>query len=79
MVNDRVSLPRAELDALRAQLTNAARRGPSAGDLASFGGDPHALRRHLAGRVAWVTQVHPGRGARLAALLDAVDWRPTLR
>ncbi|MEI4273532.1 reverse transcriptase family protein [Klenkia sp. LSe6-5] len=76
VVNDRTSLPRAELDALRARLTNAARRGPSAGDLAAFDGDPHALRRHLAGRVAWVTQVHPARGQRLAELLAAVDWAP---
>jgi hypothetical protein len=75
VVNDRLSLPRSQLDALRAQLTNAARRGPSPADLAAFGGDHHALRRHLAGRVAWVTQVHPGRGAQLAALLDGIEWR----
>jgi hypothetical protein len=75
VVNDRPSLPRAELDALRARLTNAARRGPSAADLAAFGGDRVALRQHLTGRVAWVAQVHPARGQRLAALLAAVDWR----
>ncbi|SDP22929.1 Reverse transcriptase (RNA-dependent DNA polymerase) [Klenkia soli] len=74
VVNERTSLPRAELDALRARLTNAVRRGPSAADLAAFDGDVHALRRHLTGRVAWVAQVHPARGERLAALLADVDW-----
>ena len=74
VVNERPSLPRAEFDALRARLTNAARRGPSAADLAAVDGDRQALRRELAGRVAWVTQVHPVRGQRLAALLAGVDW-----
>ena len=74
VVNERPSLPRAELDALRARLTNAVRRGPSAADLAAVDGDRQALRRELAGRVAWVTQVHPVRGQRLAALLAAVDF-----
>ncbi len=74
VVNDRTSLPRAELDALRARLTNATRHGPSGADLAEVGGDRDALRQHLTGRVAWVAQVHPARGARLAALLADVDW-----
>ena len=74
VVNRGTSLPRAELDALRARLTNAARRGPSAADLAAFDDDRVALRAHLTGRVAWVAQVHPAKGARLAALLAAVDW-----
>lgn len=76
VVNDRTSLPRRELDALRARLTNAVRLGPSVQDLAAFDGDRGALRAHLAGRVAWVAQVHPVRGERLAALLAAVDWDP---
>lgn len=74
VVNDRLAVPRDEVDRLRAQLTNAVRRGPSARDLAEHDGDAAALRAHLAGRVAWVAQVHPTRGRRLAALWAAVTW-----
>ncbi|MPR00051.1 RNA-directed DNA polymerase [Modestobacter sp. I12A-02628] len=70
VVNERPTVPRPEYDALRAQLFNAARRGPSARDLAEH----PDLRAHLTGRVAWVAQLDPERGRRLRALLDRVDW-----
>ena len=32
------------------------------------------FRAHLQGRIAWVGQLHPARGARLQARLDAIAW-----
>jgi retron-type reverse transcriptase len=74
VVNERPNVPRPEYDALKAQLFNAVRSGPSPQDLAAH----PDLRAHLTGRVAWVTQLNPARGRRLQTLLDQVDW-PTER
>lgn len=70
VVNDRPRVARAEVDRLRAVLHNCARHGPSS---QNRDGVPD-LRRHLAGRVAWVAQHDPGRGARLHEQLAAIDW-----
>ena len=65
------SRPDAETsDRLRAVLHNCARHGPSTQNRE---GVP-AFEQHLRGRVAWVAQHDPGRGARLRDALDAVDW-----
>ncbi|MGD5408155.1 hypothetical protein QUS89_22955, partial [Xanthomonas citri pv. citri] len=66
----RPRVARREVDLLRAVLTNCARHGPSTQDR-----EEHpAFEAHLRGRVSWVAQHDPARGARLQRLLDAVDW-----
>lgn len=70
VVNARPNVSRADFDTLKAILTNCVRHGPST---QNHTGHPD-LRAHLMGRVAWVASVHPQRGARLRALLDAIDW-----
>lgn len=70
VVNDRPHVGRAEVDRLRAILHNCARFGPSTQDRE---GRPD-FRAHLVGRIAWVAQTDPARGAKLRAQLAAVDW-----
>ena len=68
VVNARPRAPRAEYDALRALLFNAARTGLDAQNR-----DRHPdFRRHLEGRVAWLSSGDPARAAKLQALLEAL-------
>jgi hypothetical protein len=70
VVNERPNVARRDYDRLKAVLTNCVRHGA-----ASQNRHEHAdFRSHLRGRVAWVEAVAPGRGAKLRALLDAIDW-----
>lgn len=70
VVNDRPHVGRAEVDLLKAVLHNCIRHGPSTQNR-----DRRPdLRAHLTGRVGWVSQHDPARGARLRQQLDAVDW-----
>ena len=70
VVNEQPRVARAEVDVLRATLHNCRRHGPS-----SQNRQEHpAFREHLRGRIAWVAQHDPVRGARLQAEHDAVDW-----
>jgi hypothetical protein len=70
VVNDRPRVSRTEVDRLRAILFNCRRYGPST---QNRDGVP-AFEQHLRGRIAWVAQHDPVRGARLLAEHDAVDW-----
>lgn len=70
VVNRRPNLSRRDYDALRATLHNAIELGPASQNRAEHA-DFHA---HLRGRIAWFALVHPGRGARLHALFDRIDW-----
>jgi hypothetical protein len=70
VVNDRPNVARKELERLEAILFNTRRDGPSAHNRE---GRPD-FRAHLTGRVAWVESVNPRRGAKLRALLDAIEW-----
>jgi hypothetical protein len=68
VVNARPRAPRAEYDALRAILFNAARTGLDAQNR-----DRHPdFRRHLEGRVAWLSSGDPARATKLQALLQAL-------
>jgi hypothetical protein len=70
VVNERPRVRRAEVDVLRAILHNCRRHGPG-----SQNRDGHpAFEEHLRGRIAWVAQHDPARGARLLAEHRAVDW-----
>ena len=70
VVNERPHVGRAEVDRLRAVLHNCARSGPASQNREGAAD----FRAHLLGRVAWVAQHDPARGARLRAAFDAVDW-----
>jgi RNA-directed DNA polymerase len=70
VVNEHPNIVRTEYDALKALLFNCVRHGPygqNQGHYADF-------RAHLAGRVAYVASLHPGRGLRLRALFDRIVW-----
>ncbi|KXO87562.1 DNA polymerase [Tsukamurella pulmonis] len=70
VVNARAQVPRAEYDALRALLHNAARFGPE-----SQNRDGHEdFRAHVYGRIAWVAQGNDARRERLRAMAERVRW-----
>ncbi|MCF6376107.1 reverse transcriptase family protein [Nocardioides KLBMP 9356] len=70
VVNDRPRVARSEVDLLRAILHNCRRHGPSSQNR----DDLQAWEAHLRGRIAWVAQHDPARGARLQEVHDAIDW-----
>jgi RNA-directed DNA polymerase len=70
VVNAGLNIARADFDALKAILTNCVRHGPAGQDRSN-----HAdFRAVLNGRVSWVEQVHGGRGAKLRALFEQIEW-----
>lgn len=70
VVNAHPNVARADFDRLKALLHNAVHSGPASQNL-----DGHAdFRAHLAGRVGWVEQVNPAKGARLRRVFDRIDW-----
>lgn len=70
VVNQHPNLPRAEIDRLKAMLTNCIRHGPR-----SQNRDGHGdYRAWLSGKVAYVAMVNPARGRSLRALLDRISW-----
>jgi hypothetical protein len=70
LVNEKLNVPRAEYDQLKAILTNCRRPGPASQNREAL----PDFRSHLEGRVGWVASVNPARGAKLCALRAAVDW-----
>lgn len=70
VVNDRPRVARSQVDVLRAILHNCHRYGPSTQNR----DDVPAYEDHLRGRIAWVAQHDPVRGARLQAVHDSIDW-----
>jgi len=70
VVNERTNIARAEFDQLKAVVHNCAAHGPEG---QNRGGHPD-FRAHLLGRIAWVSSVHPARGARLRAVFDEISW-----
>jgi hypothetical protein len=70
VVNEHCNVGRAEFDALRATLHNCVRGGPAGQNRAAV---PN-FRAHLCGRVAWVEQINPRRGAKLRLLFERIDW-----
>jgi len=70
VVNERPKVARHQVDLLRAILHNCHRHGPSTQNR----DDVPAFEDHLRGRIAWVAQHDPVRGARLQAVHDTIDW-----
>lgn len=70
VVNQRPNVTRSEMERLRALLHDAVRHGPEAANRA----DHPDFRRHLEGRVAWVSAVNPERARRARNLLAQIRW-----
>jgi RNA-directed DNA polymerase len=70
VVNDQPRVSRRDVDLLRAILHNCRVHGPSSQNR----DDVPAWEAHLRGRIAWVAQHDPVRGARLQAVHDSIDW-----
>jgi hypothetical protein len=71
VANRRMNVMRADFDRLKAILTNCVRLGPQ-----SQNRDAHPyFRAHLEGRVGFVESVNPGKGRRLRAILDQIQWQ----
>ena len=70
VVNSKPNFRRDEFDRLKAILHNCVRRGPR-----SQNRDHHErFAEHLRGRIAYVTQLNPARGAKLLALYQQINW-----
>lgn len=70
VVNERLGIPRADYDRLRAILHQARRDGVVTANRA---GHPY-FREHLSGRISWVESVNPQRGRRLREQFDSLVW-----
>jgi RNA-directed DNA polymerase len=74
VTNQRVNVKRLDYDVLKAILTNCVRQGPE-----SQNRDGHAhFRAHLEGRVGFVETIHAEKGQRLRALLERIQWTPSV-
>ncbi len=71
VVNQKVNIPRAEFDRLKAILTNCVKFGPSTQNR----GEHEDFAAHLRGRIAFVRQLNPHRGVKLLGLFERIDWR----
>lgn len=70
VLNRHPNVPRRDFDSLKAILHNCIRRGPH-GENRERVTD---FRGHLRGRIAYVRQVNPVRGARLLTLFERIVW-----
>jgi RNA-directed DNA polymerase len=71
VANERMNVPRADFDRLKAALNNCARLGP---DTQNHTAHPR-FRAHLEGRIGWVESINPVKGQRLRAIFDQIAWR----
>ncbi len=70
VLNEKPNIDRREFDRLKAILTNCARHGP-----ASQNRQNHPeFAAHLAGKLAWVRFIHPGKEAKLRAIFERIEW-----
>lgn len=70
VVNKRSHTRRDDYDHLKAVLHNCVRHGPAAQNRDNL----QNYRAHLAGRIAYVNQFNPARGARLMESFAAITW-----
>ena len=70
MVNEKVNVPRANFDRLKATLTNCARFGPENQNRKAH----PAFRSHLEGRIGFVAMVNPEKARRLRVIFDRINW-----
>lgn len=70
VVNQRPNLPRDEFDRFKAILHRCVQHGPASQNRDGI----ERWREHLQGRLAWATQLNPGKAQRLRRLFDQIDW-----
>lgn len=70
IVNDHLNVPRANYNVLKATLHNCMKHGPKVENRAGL----RDFRAHLEGRVVWVENVNPTRGARLRRMFTDIQW-----
>ena len=71
VVNDRVGVPRADLELLEATLTNCVRSGPAGQNRENVSN----FRAHLQGRIGFVEMVNPEKARKLRALFGLIVWK----
>lgn len=71
VINDHINVARADYDALKAILHNCRRHGAEMQNREGH----RDFAAHLDGRVSWVEQVNPKRGAKLRAIYDEIAWQ----
>jgi RNA-directed DNA polymerase len=70
VLNEKPNIDRREFDRLKAILTNCARHGP-----ASQNRENHPdFAAHLAGKLAWVRFIHPGKESKLREIFGRIEW-----
>jgi len=70
VVNERPNISRREFDRLKATLHNCVKTGPVPQNL-----EQHAdFKAHLRGRIAFVQQLNPQKGAKLLRLFQQISW-----
>ncbi len=70
VVNDRPNIRRQDFDRLKAILHNCIQHGPDSQNLAQH----PDFRAHLQGKVAYVGQLNPAKGAKLQDLFERIPW-----
>ena len=70
VLNEKPNIDRRDFDRLKAILTNCARLGPAS---QNHEGHPD-FAAHLQGKLAWVNFIHPGKGEKLRAIFEKIDW-----
>jgi RNA-directed DNA polymerase len=70
VVNVRPNVRRAEFDRLKAILTNCVRHGPATQNRQEV----TDFRAHLAGKVSYISAIHPERGEKLKELFRRIIW-----
>ncbi len=70
VVNTHPNVPRSLFDELKAVLTNCIRHGPQSQNRQGCAD----FAAHLRGRIAYVQQLNPARGAKLLRLYRQIDW-----
>jgi hypothetical protein len=70
VLNQRTNIRRDEYDQLKATLHNCAQGTPAEQNRESRSN----FRMHLLGRINWVKQLNPARGAKLAMVFERIEW-----
>lgn len=70
VVNEKINISRHEYDILKAILTNCRRLGPETQNRRQH----PDFASHLRGRIAYVHQLNPSRGAKLWSLFNQIRW-----
>lgn len=70
VINEKLNIRRNDYDLLKAILTNCMRHGAASQNREGAAD----FRAHLLGRISFVAQIHPQRGARLQELFNRIVW-----